>query len=153
MSNFATVSLQISTCRYQRWRHTPVDTKSEVLPSHSAAEWPAHQSTSDYEVESNLRQSLLCHSRCLPRACLTERWALSSSGGVPSQWAKEPGLASCRALPWNSPSFCTDSSSASQEIASILWHPKVHHRAHNSPPRGPILSHINPLKTERICFI
>jgi hypothetical protein len=44
-----------------------------------------------------------------------------------------------------SPSWQAANYIATQELSSVLWNPKVHHRVHKSPPPVPILSQIGQL--------
>jgi hypothetical protein len=50
--------------------------------------------------------------------------------------------------PWEANRF-----SASQEIPSISWNPKVHSRIHKCPPPVPILSQLDPVHTPTSYFL
>ena len=53
----------------------------------------------------------------------------------------------------HSPSWEANRFSASQEIPSILWNPKVHYRIHKFLPPVPILSQINPVHNSTSQFL
>ena len=52
-----------------------------------------------------------------------------------------------------SPSWDANRFSANQEIARIVWNPKVYYRFHSSLPPVPILSHINPVHSPTSNFL
>jgi hypothetical protein len=52
-----------------------------------------------------------------------------------------------------SPSWETNSRSASQEIPRLLWNPKVHYCVHSSPQLVPVLSQFSSIHTLTFCFV
>jgi hypothetical protein len=52
-----------------------------------------------------------------------------------------------------SPSWEANRFSASQEIPSILWNPKVHYHSHKCPSPVPILSQLNTVHTPTPYFL
>jgi hypothetical protein len=63
---------------------------------------------------------------------------------LPTKWKYVPVTYLLTEL---SPSWEATNCAATQELPSILWSPKVHHRVHKSPPLVPVLSQIDPVHT------
>jgi hypothetical protein len=53
----------------------------------------------------------------------------------------------------HSPSWETNSTSASREITRILWKPEVHYRIHKTPPLPPTLRQIKPVSMRPSYFL
>jgi hypothetical protein len=79
------------------------------------------------------------------------RWAVSYCCEYKEDSAPE-SLSITNFTEQKSPSWEANSYSASQEIAHLLWNPKVHHRVHKSPPLVPVLIQMRTVQTQSVSF-